>query len=207
MVEISVMGKKYKVPEGLTILQALWFIGYKTIRGVGCLGGFCGACATVFRIEEEDWRLHVGLACQTQVREGMHLAQIPFFPVKSMLYDFNKIKDINDILLEIYPDTQKCISCGTCNKVCPQNLNVMGYIIKANAGEFDKVVDWSFDCINCGICAMKCPADIAPNLIAKFVRRKFVKLTLKRSELLAKRIKEIKEGKFDNEWRKIAQKY
>ena len=46
MVDIYIMGRHYQVPEGLTILTALEYCGYRMIRGCGCRAGFCGACAT-----------------------------------------------------------------------------------------------------------------------------------------------------------------
>ena len=78
MVTIYIMGKQYKVPEGLTILKAMEYAGYKLIRGCGCRGGFCGACGTVYRTKG-DYKLKVGLACQSLVEDEMYLAQIPFF--------------------------------------------------------------------------------------------------------------------------------
>ncbi len=203
MVSIDIMGKTYEVPDDLTILQALWYVGHKTIRGVGCLGGFCGACSTVYRLPDEGYKLHVGLACQTNVIDGMSLAQIPFFPSKDTTIYAETVKNEEELLLEVYPDTQKCISCGVCNRVCPQNLNVMGYVLKANNGEFQTTVNWSFDCINCGLCAMKCPADISPNLIARYVRRQYALLSLQPSRLLATRIEEIRKGKYDDAWREL----
>ena len=44
-VTVEVMGKKHQVPEGITVIQALWYTGHEMIRGIGCLGGTCGACA------------------------------------------------------------------------------------------------------------------------------------------------------------------
>ena len=49
MIPIYVMGKRYEVPETLTIMKALEYAGYKFIRGCGCRDGKCGACGTVFR--------------------------------------------------------------------------------------------------------------------------------------------------------------
>ena len=48
MVNVYLMGKKYEVPEGLTIMGAMEYAGYKLVRGCGCRNGFCGACATVY---------------------------------------------------------------------------------------------------------------------------------------------------------------
>ena len=53
-VEVFIMGKSYKVPAGLTIMKALEYAGYRFIRSCGCRAGFCGACSTVYRIEDEQ---------------------------------------------------------------------------------------------------------------------------------------------------------
>ena len=46
MIPIFIMGKKYEVPETLTIMKAMEYAGYKYIRGCCCRGGICGACRT-----------------------------------------------------------------------------------------------------------------------------------------------------------------
>jgi len=203
MVRIEILGKFYDVPENLTILQAFWYVGQKKIRGVGCLGGFCGACSTVYRVADEDYKLHVGLACQTQVRQGMSLVQIPFFPTKTKNNYAEEVNHNQDLLLQVYPDLQKCIACGACTRVCPQGLNVLGYLIKAEDGDFETSSDWSFDCINCGMCAMKCPVDLAPNLIGAYVREKNHAINHSKSALLRNRIEEINRGDFENEWKEL----
>ena len=78
-IPIYVMGKRYEVPETLTIMKAMEFAGFKFLRGCGCRGGICGACPTVYR-KEGDYKLYFGLACQTVVEPNMYLAQIPFYP-------------------------------------------------------------------------------------------------------------------------------
>ena len=80
MVNIFLMGKKYEVPASLTIMKAMEYAGYRLVRGCGCRNGFCGACATIYRIKGET-ALHACLACQTQVEEGMYIATLPFFPL------------------------------------------------------------------------------------------------------------------------------
>ena len=40
MVTVEIAGKKYEVPEGITIIKALWYSGQEVVRGAGCLGGF-----------------------------------------------------------------------------------------------------------------------------------------------------------------------
>ena len=91
MVNVFVMGKKYEVPASLTIMKALEYAGYKLVRGCGCRNGFCGACATIYRIKGKN-ELKTCLACQTQVQEGMYVASIPFFPTDKRTYDINDLK-------------------------------------------------------------------------------------------------------------------
>ena len=43
LIPVYVMGKKYMVPETLTIMKAMEYAGFQYIRGCGCRGGICGA--------------------------------------------------------------------------------------------------------------------------------------------------------------------
>ena len=63
MVNIYVYGKKYSVPGDLTIMTAMEYAGYQLKRGCGCRHGFCGACATIYRIKGKN-ELKTCLACQ-----------------------------------------------------------------------------------------------------------------------------------------------
>ena len=80
MVNIYIMGKLYSVPAELTIMNAMEYAGYKHIRGCGCRAGFCGACATIYRIAGES-ELKFALACQTKVENNMYIASIPYFQI------------------------------------------------------------------------------------------------------------------------------
>ena len=71
---ISVLGRKYKVPAGLTIMQAMEFAGYRFVRSCGCRAGFCGACATIYNFKN-DPQLRYALACQKTVEQDMYLVQ------------------------------------------------------------------------------------------------------------------------------------
>ena len=86
MVNVYFFGKKYSVPAELTIMTAMEYAGYTLKRGCGCRHGFCGACATIYRIKGQN-ELKTCLACQTQVQEGMYVASIPFFPTDKRLYN------------------------------------------------------------------------------------------------------------------------
>ncbi|MCS6817046.1 MAG: 4Fe-4S dicluster domain-containing protein [Acidobacteriota bacterium] len=198
LISISIAGKRYAVPEGLTILKALEYAGYRLVRGVGCRGGFCGACATVYRVAD-DYRLKIGLACQTMIEENMYLTQIPFYPAQKATYDLRALRPAGDVFIRFYPEILRCLQCNTCRKVCPQDLDVMRYIAAAQRGEVDRVADLSFDCLQCGLCASRCPAEIAHYHVAQLGRRLYGRYRQPLAAHLSRRLAEITEGQFDDE--------
>ena len=206
MVEIFVMGKRYKVPKGLTIMTALEYAGYKFVRGCGCRGGFCGACATVYRTEE-DYKFKMDLACQTAVEDGMFLVQLPFVPAVREEYDLEEVdpEDNDNVMLDYYPEIARCVSCNTCTKACPQDIEVMDYVQAALRGDIERCAELSFDCIQCGLCSIRCPSDIKHYHLAQLARRITGKYLDKHSEELKKRVDEIEEGKYDEELEKMVE--
>jgi formate hydrogenlyase subunit 6/NADH:ubiquinone oxidoreductase subunit I len=197
-IRIYILGQEYFVPGGLTILKAMEYAGYKILRGVGCRGGFCGACATIFR-KKGDYKLRMALACQETVENGMYISQIPFIPAEKPIYTLADLKPSVNSILQYYPETAKCVSCNTCTKACPQDLQVMDYVQAALRGDFEEVSNLSFDCIMCGLCALRCPTEIVPYNIAMLARRLFSKYLTLKAKHLEERIKEIESGKFDKE--------
>ncbi|MEW5920145.1 MAG: 4Fe-4S dicluster domain-containing protein [Bacillota bacterium] len=196
MVDIYIMGKKYVVPASLTIMDALEFAGYQLKRGCGCRAGFCGACATVYRIAG-DYELKVGLACGTKVEQDMYLAQIPFFPAVKQVYDLETLAPSNTAIADYYPEIYRCIGCNSCTAVCPQDLKVMQYIAYAQRGDLARCADASFDCIMCGLCASRCPAHIVQYHVAILARRLYARYLLPQAPHLKLRVEEIREGKYD----------
>ncbi len=201
-VEVFIMGKSYKVPAGLTIMKAVEYAGYRFIRGCGCRAGFCGACSTIYRIENEQ-KLGFDLACQKVVEDKMYLVQLPFVPATKVEYDIEKIKPEESILLTMYPEIARCVSCNTCTKSCPQDIEVMKYIQMAIRGDIEKCAELSFDCIQCGLCAMRCPADINHYHVSQLARRLRGKYIDPKSKNLTKRLKEIENKKYDSEINKL----
>ncbi len=201
-IRVYIMGKAYEVPAGLTIMKAMEYAGYQYIRGAGCRAGFCGACATVYR-KQGDYKLYTALACQTTAEDGMYLSQIPFVPANKAQYDMEKLTPTPNTLLEYYPEIARCVSCNTCTKACPQDLEVMYFIQAALRGDYEQVARLSFDCIQCGLCAARCPADIAHYHVAQLARRIYGKYFSPIPKHLEKRIEEIKNGKYEKDMKKL----
>jgi len=196
MVNVFIFGKKYEVPASVTIMGAMEYAGYRLVRGCGCRCGFCGACATIYRIKG-DRELKVALACQTQVVEDMYIATLPFFPLIKQLFDINAVKPDEKILMRLYPEIYNCIGCNACTKSCPQELKTMQYIAYAQRGEYAKCARESFDCVMCGICSSRCPAGISHPQVGVLVRRLYGKYIAKTSEHNVKRVSEIETGQYD----------
>jgi formate hydrogenlyase subunit 6/NADH:ubiquinone oxidoreductase subunit I len=194
LVDIHIMGEHHRVPSELTILQAMEYAGYKLVRGVGCRGGFCGACATVYR-EPGDYHLKFALACQTKVVPGMQLAMVPFFPAQRAHYMLSELKGTAKEVLDLYPEMLRCYGCNTCTKSCPQDIDVLGYVSAIVRGDTKAAADISFDCIMCGLCVSRCPAELVKHNAALLSRRIYGRNLAPNSAHLAQRREEIKAGK------------
>ena len=195
MVNIYLFGKQYTVPASLTIMKAMEYAGYQLIRGCGCRNGFCGACATIYRVKD-DPELKTCLACQTQVQENMYIATLPFFPLVKQIYDINNIPTTQAVMMQLYPEIYSCVGCNACTKACTQKLNVMQYIAYAQRGDFAKCAEESFDCVMCGVCSSRCPAGISHPQVGMLARRINGKYLMPKSQHLEDRFKEIHNGDF-----------
>lgn len=195
MVHVYFFGKQYQVPKALTIMRAMEYAGYQLVRGCGCRNGFCGACATLYRVKGRQ-ELKTCLACQTQVEEGMYVATLPFFPLVKQVYDMDKIPLNQQVMMQLYPEIYACIGCNACTKSCTQELNVMQYIAYAQRGDFAACAEESFDCVMCGVCSARCPAGISHPQVAMLARRINGKYLMPRSQHLEDRVGEIADGTF-----------
>jgi heterodisulfide reductase subunit C len=182
---------------GLTIQKALEYSGYELTRGCGCRGGVCGACATIYR-RKGEYRLNVGLACQTVVEPDIYLMQLPYTPANKALYAVQSVMPDEFNLALIYPELLRCMGCNTCTKSCPMDLEVMNYISEAIRGDYEEVVELSIECVQCGLCAGRCPAEIAPFNIALLIRRLYGKHMIEASPQLKRRLDDIQSGKYDH---------
>jgi len=198
MIPIYVMGKKYEVPKGLTIMKALEYSGYRLTRGCGCRGGVCGACVTIYR-KKDEYKWQIGLACQTVVQENIFLVQLPYVPAHKALYNLNTLEPSEKQVVSLYPELLRCMGCNTCTRSCPMDLEVMNYVSAALVGDWETVKKLSMDCIMCGMCAARCPGELAPFNIAMLVRRMVGKNSHKTPADLAKRLQDIENGVFQPE--------
>lgn len=196
MVNVFLMGKKYEVPSNLTIMKAMEYAGYELVRGCGCRNGFCGACATIYRIAGQQ-QLNACLACQTKVEDNMYVATLPFFPLVKKVYDMEKITPTQSVMMQLYPEIYSCIGCNACTKACTQELNVMQYIAYAQRGEFEQCAEESFDCVMCGVCSSRCPAGISHPQVAMLARRLNGKYLAPKTAHLQDRVAEIQRGELE----------
>lgn len=205
LIKIFATGQEYSVPADLTIMKAMEYIGYKYIRGIGCRGGFCGACATVYR-NKNDYRLYTGLACQTTVKDGMYLVQIPFVPAEKQRYELATLKPDTSIVMGLYPEIARCVSCNSCTKACPQELEVMDAIQSLLRGDLAKTASLTFDCIACGLCSLRCPAEIQHPNVFQVTRRLYGKYVLRKSKSLEQRVEEVEKGTYEKELQEYMRK-
>jgi len=197
-VTVYVFGKQYRVPENLTILTAMEHLGYRLLRGCGCRGGFCGACATVYRIQG-DFRLRTGLACQTPVKDGMVFSMLPFHPATKATYKIKGLRPDLQSLTRYYPELMRCLQCNSCSRACPQELPVIDIMAAAMRGDISTAADSSFDCIMCGLCATRCPAEIVQYNVAILARRLYGTHLASKAKHLQDRLREMESGRYDEE--------
>ena len=195
MVNVYFYGKRYTVPAELTIMTAMEYAGYTLTRGCGCRHGFCGACATIYRIKGKN-ELKTCLACQTMVEDNMRIAVTSSFPLKKAIYGIEKISAPETVMMQLYPEIYNCVGCNACTKACVQGLNVMKYIAYARRGALEKCAEESFACVMCGACSSRCPAGISHPQVAMLARRINGKYLAPKSEHLEDRVKEIENGDF-----------
>ena len=205
LVNVYFFGKKYEVPGEMTIMTAMEYAGYTLSRGCGCRHGFCGACATIYRIKGDN-TLKTCLACQKQVEDGMYVASIPFFPTDKRTYDIQETKPTEKVMMELYPEIYSCIGCNACTNACTQDLNVMQYIAYAQRGEYEKCAEESFDCVACGCCSVRCPAEISHPMVGLLARRMVGKYIAPETEHLKVRVDEVNKGAYDELIENIMQK-
>ncbi len=202
MVTVEIDGKPFQVPAGITLMKALWYTGHEVIRGAGCLGGFCGACATYYRTKD-DPKVRTCLSCSHAVEDGMSFSFAPPFPARKAIYDLTQIEDPKQALFELYPEAPLCRNCNACTEACPQKIDVREGVWKAVFGDFKAVSETFMDCVMCGLCAPVCIADIAPSLVGVYASRAYGVWEMEKPPGLSDRIQAIADGRYDNDWKRV----
>ncbi len=209
LVQVQIMGRTYEVPGNLTIMKAAEYAGHQYIRGCGCRGGICGACGTFYRMPGE-FELKTALACQTVVKPGMMIMQLPYFPANRPDYELETLNGrvepatvspspeaIHETVRQLYPEVYRCVGCATCSRTCPMDIDVMDYVALIGRGDLEKAAEVSFSCIMCGLCAIRCPAQISQHTAAMYVRRVTGRYLTPKAAHLQQRVEEVQDGKFD----------
>lgn len=200
-ITIELEGRKIKVPEGLTVIEALWDTGHDVKRGVGCLSGLCGAC-TVAYLEKDGKKVKFGLGCQKIVEDGLNVIMLPYFPSRVARYLLETMESPLKQLPEIYPELYTCNDCKACN-ICPEWINVAGVMKAAKDADYETATGHIMDCIMCGLCASRCPKGIAPQHVALFIQRARAKERVFPPNL-RKRLEEMEALQFDADLRRMA---
>ena len=74
LVEIEILGKKYKVPENNTLLRCFQFIAVESISyGDFCWNGDCLNCQVWIRNGDREKAL---MTCRAKVEEGMQIIRL-----------------------------------------------------------------------------------------------------------------------------------
>ncbi|MFY9270104.1 MAG: 4Fe-4S dicluster domain-containing protein [Candidatus Manganitrophaceae bacterium] len=202
LVTVEIMGKKYPVPQGITLIQAMWHTGHQITRGIGCLGGVCGACSTLYRTKG-SYELKQGLGCQLIVEEGMSFSLSAPFPVQKPVYRMEEIVDPKQSLFKYFPEVALCRNCNACTEACPQGIDVRTGIWKAAFGDFKEASNLFLSCVMCSLCVPVCIAEISSNQVGLYVRRAEGIFFNERPPQLSTRIEEIESGRYEADWEKL----
>lgn len=203
LVTVTINERPCHIPSAITAIQALWYAGERPIKGIGCLGGSCGACVFSYRIGN-DPAIKTGLACQTLVEEGMRFSFSPQSIKPGAVYTLQDLQPAKEQLAKFYPEARRCTNCMACNWVCPQGIDARAMVRRATAGDFADSAERYTTCIMCGLCATVCDVAIAPQRVGLFAHRAVARSLPPPVALLA-RIEEIRSGVFEAEWNNISQ--
>jgi succinate dehydrogenase/fumarate reductase-like Fe-S protein len=201
-VTVYILGKACEVPATATVMGAIEYAGHQIVRGAGCREGYCGACATIYRVAS-DYKIRSGLACTTLVEDGMILTQIPSVPAAKARYDIADLAPDVSAIARTYPVVFRCVACNTCTRSCPQDLRVMDYVQAAKRGDLAQVLELSYYCVACGLCMLRCPAEITQPLVATLAKRLCGRYLAKPSPELVERLAEIADGSYEADYREL----
>lgn len=171
-VRVSLLGRDYDVPGGISILDALAAAGLSPEGSAKCGSGVCGGCAAVYSL---NGKKHACLACRTEVSDGMRIEAMPGFPHRSGRFDFSIMAESAESVKTVYPEVASCIGCRKCDHACPKGIDVSGSIAAINKDMLELCFESSFSCVVCGACESVCPMGIAQPSAMTLARRLYAK--------------------------------
>jgi len=175
MTAISINGKRCKVKEDSTILEAAKKVGIEipTLCYQEGLSPF-GACRLCVVETEFDGRKRIVPSCLEPVREGLkvetdtdEIRNLRKGIMELLLARAPKVKRIKELAKQMgvkkprfKMEDEDCILCGLCARVCEEIVGVSA-ISLVNRGTTREVAtpfyEISEDCIGCGACSYVCP--------------------------------------------------
>ena len=137
MVNVYFFGKKYSVPADLTIMTAMEYAGYTLKRGCGCRHGFCGACATIYRIKgKPNQQIMMELYPEIYSCIGCNAC------TKACTQDLNVMQYIayaqRGELEKCAEESFDCVGCGCCTVRCPAGIShpMVGVLARRLTGKY-----------------------------------------------------------------------
>lgn len=203
-VTITVDGEQHAVPEGITVIQAMWGLGRSMLGNVGCLGGACGACVISTHSPGQMFP-KMRLACQTMVADGLQVAFLAPDASKKTIAPLPLEAPSRDTLFQYYPETRRCVACRACSSACPQEIDVMAGVREAISGDLSAVAERFTSCVMCGLCAVVCESKVRPHRMGLYARRLAGAFYPKAPSHLIRRIDEINAGRYNVEWGELMQ--
>lgn len=197
-VTVEIAGARYEVPAGITVLQAFWSAGIALTKGIGCLGGACGACTATCRVPTQ-MAPKTGLACQMEVEDGMAITLYPIDRPMKPTYRMAELDDPAEALFSIYPETRRCTLCDACTTVCPQDIPVRATVRQMMNQQFEEVAPAFDECVMCGFCSLVCEVSIAPNLLGMYARKAVAKANPRPAELVVA-MEKVGAGAYEADW-------
>ncbi len=204
-VTITIDGAAHPVPNGITVIQAMWHLGRPLVHGVGCLGGVCGACPINIRFPNQMVP-KTALACQTLVSEGAEITFLPSDASKKEIAPLPTEAPTQSTLFQYYPETRRCVACGACTAICPQGIDAMASVREAMNGKLSEAAERFSACVMCGLCAAVCDVKVRPHRVGMYARRLTGAFQAKEATHLKKRIEEIGSGRYNDEWADLMQR-
>jgi formate hydrogenlyase subunit 6/NADH:ubiquinone oxidoreductase subunit I len=208
MIHTTIAGKPCEVPEGLNAIQAMWYCGINLTHGIGCLGGVCGACTMTYQLHGSP--VKTALGCQTQVIDGMSFNLFAADVKRAVPYktSLDPKRGMDTPLLknhfnETLSATRRCVACGACTAVCPQEIDVMKGVKEAINSDFKKVSGLFLNCVMCGLCAAVCEVQVLPHLVGLYSRKVTSLYLSPKTVWLEERVEEIRSGYYEAEMKRL----